>query len=116
MTIPIALRRNLQQRRLTLGHRDPRNPRCGFELINGEANFRLRGSLTVTRRLVPSGTAVVAGLDPAIHLVRKTLCEEGWMSGSSPGMTRGFLRRESSHPMKNAKKPNTAVDNVMTPA
>ena len=30
---------------------------------------------------------VIAGLDPAIHPLRKTLCEDGWMRGSSPRMT-----------------------------
>jgi hypothetical protein len=51
MTIPVALRRNVQQRRLTVGHRDANNPRRGFELINVAANFRFRKSLTVTGRL-----------------------------------------------------------------
>jgi hypothetical protein len=50
MTIPIALRRKMPPQRLTVGHRDVRNPRCGFELINAAANFRRRGSLTVTGR------------------------------------------------------------------
>jgi len=31
--------------------------------------------------------SVIAGLDPAIHLLRKTLLENGWMRGSSPRMT-----------------------------
>jgi hypothetical protein len=30
----------------------------------------------------------MAGLDPAIHLLRKDSCEDGWMRGSSPRMTR----------------------------
>jgi hypothetical protein len=50
MTIPIALRRKMPPQRLTVGHRDRRNLRCGFELINAAANFRLGGSLTVMRR------------------------------------------------------------------
>jgi len=29
----------------------------------------------------------MAGLDPAIHLLRKDSCEDGWMRGSSPRMT-----------------------------
>jgi hypothetical protein len=29
----------------------------------------------------------MAGLDPAIHPLRKTLLEDGWMRGSSPRMT-----------------------------
>jgi hypothetical protein len=37
---------------------------------------------------------VIAGLDPAIHpLSKESSCEDGWMPGSSPGMTsvlRGF--------------------------
>ena len=34
---------------------------------------------------------VIDGLDPAIHLLRKkTSCEDGWMPGSSPGMTSVF--------------------------
>jgi hypothetical protein len=41
MTIPIALTRNLQPQRLTVGHRDPENPRRGFELINAVACWRL---------------------------------------------------------------------------
>jgi hypothetical protein len=41
MTIPIALRRNVQQRRLTDGHRDADNPRRGFELINAAVRWRL---------------------------------------------------------------------------
>jgi hypothetical protein len=51
MTIPIVLSRKMAPQRLTVGHRDLRNRRCGFELINVAANFRLRGSLTVTRRV-----------------------------------------------------------------
>jgi hypothetical protein len=31
--------------------------------------------------------AVIAGLDPAINLLSKRPCAEGWMPGSSPGMT-----------------------------
>jgi hypothetical protein len=42
----------MQRRRLTLGHRNLRNPRCGFELINVSANFRRHGSLTVKRHLL----------------------------------------------------------------
>ncbi|MGB6236918.1 MAG: hypothetical protein WBG16_06165, partial [Bradyrhizobium sp.] len=38
---------------------------------------------------------VIAGLDPAIHLLRETLYEDGWMPGSSPGMTNFFPRRIS---------------------
>ena len=30
---------------------------------------------------------VITGLDPVIHLLHKTFCEDGWMPGSSPGMT-----------------------------
>jgi hypothetical protein len=30
---------------------------------------------------------VMAGLDPAIHHLRKTLFQRGWMRGSSPRMT-----------------------------
>jgi hypothetical protein len=30
----------------------------------------------------------MAGLDPAIHLLRNDSFEEGWMPGSSPGMTK----------------------------
>jgi hypothetical protein len=29
----------------------------------------------------------MAGLDPAIHLLRELLFEKRWMPGSSPGMT-----------------------------
>jgi hypothetical protein len=33
-------------------------------------------------------SSVIAGLDPAIHLLPKNVsCEEGWMPGSSPGTT-----------------------------
>src|SRR3954453_21111995 len=31
---------------------------------------------------------VMAGLDPAIHLPSKDCCEDGWMRGSSPRMTK----------------------------
>src|SRR5882724_1946421 len=31
--------------------------------------------------------SVIAGLDPAIHLLSETLFEDGWMRGSSPRMT-----------------------------
>src|SRR5437588_6670967 len=30
---------------------------------------------------------VIAGLDPAIHLLPQRLCEDGWIRGSSPRMT-----------------------------
>jgi hypothetical protein len=33
---------------------------------------------------------VMAGLDPAIHLLRKTLLEDGWIRGSSPRMTQMY--------------------------
>jgi hypothetical protein len=36
---------------------------------------------------------VIAGLDPAIHPFRKTLCEDGWIRGSSPRMTQIMLQR-----------------------
>jgi hypothetical protein len=59
----------MRQLGLTVGHRDVRNPRCGFELINAAA---VGGLLTVTRR----PHCVIAGLDPAIHPLRKTLLED----------------------------------------
>jgi hypothetical protein len=31
--------------------------------------------------------AVMAGLDPAIHLLKKRFSEDGWVRGSSPRMT-----------------------------
>jgi hypothetical protein len=34
MTIPIALPGKMAPQRLTVGHRDVRNPRCGFESMN----------------------------------------------------------------------------------
>jgi hypothetical protein len=34
MTIPIVLPRKMAPQRLTVGHRDRRNPWRGFELIN----------------------------------------------------------------------------------
>jgi hypothetical protein len=34
------------------------------------------------------GPGVIAGLDPAIHPLRKTPCEDGWIRGSSPRMTK----------------------------
>jgi hypothetical protein len=37
---------------------------------------------------------VVTGLDPVIHPSSKELSyEDGWMPGSSPGMTSGFVVR-----------------------
>jgi len=30
---------------------------------------------------------VITGLDPVIHLLRKSLCEERWIAGSSPATT-----------------------------
>jgi hypothetical protein len=35
---------------------------------------------------------VITGLDPVIHLLRKNFYEDGWMPGSSPGMTGAFYR------------------------
>jgi hypothetical protein len=40
MTIPIVSRK-MRPQRLTVGHRDRRNPRCGFELINAALRCRL---------------------------------------------------------------------------
>jgi hypothetical protein len=37
MTIPIVYPGKMRRRRLTVGHRNLRNPRCGFELINASA-------------------------------------------------------------------------------
>src|SRR5665213_2761715 len=34
-----------------------------------------------------SGTLVITGLDPVIHLLRKSLSEDRWIAGSSPVMT-----------------------------
>ncbi|HEX9588119.1 MAG TPA: hypothetical protein VGA15_10295, partial [Bradyrhizobium sp.] len=34
---------------------------------------------------------VITGLDPVIHLRTKAFCEDGWMPGSSPGMTSAFV-------------------------
>jgi hypothetical protein len=34
---------------------------------------------------------VITGLDPVIHLRTKAYCEDGWMPGSSPGMTSAFV-------------------------
>src|SRR5882757_3578231 len=34
---------------------------------------------------------VIAGLDPVIHLRTKAYCVDGWMPGSSPGMTSAFV-------------------------
>jgi hypothetical protein len=48
---PHRFDRKMATQRLTVGHRDLRNPRCGFELINVAANFRLGGALTVMRRV-----------------------------------------------------------------
>jgi hypothetical protein len=50
------------------------------------------GSALLSAHLEPSGTRlvslfVIAGLDPAIHPSSKNSCEDGWMPGSSPGMT-----------------------------
>jgi hypothetical protein len=70
MTIPIVSRK-MRPQRLTDGHRDRRNPRCGFELINAAV---VAGLLTVTRHPVtaswPGKSAKrVFALDvPAIHV------------------------------------------------
>jgi hypothetical protein len=62
------------------------------------------------RQIAASRTAtisqlVITGLDPVIHLLQKKFCEDGWMPGSSPGMTiNSILRRceersdEAIHP------------------
>jgi hypothetical protein len=59
----------------------------------------IRGSLVLLETLWNTGSpafagddervcfSVIAGLDPAIHLLRKNLLEDGWMRGSSPRMT-----------------------------
>jgi hypothetical protein len=36
---------------------------------------------------LPKHSSVIAGLDPAIHLLAKRSSEDGWMPGSSSGMT-----------------------------
>src|SRR5450631_4244592 len=43
----------------------------------------------IARSVIPI-EIVITGLDPVIHLLRKTFCEDGWMPGSSPGMTSAF--------------------------
>jgi hypothetical protein len=43
-------------------------------------------------------TFVIAGLDPAIHPLRKDSCEEGWMRGSSPRMTSHMIVIARSSP------------------
>jgi hypothetical protein len=44
---------------------------------------------------VVSQQLVIAGLDPAIHPLRQDSFEEGWMPGSSPGMTTEYDERAS---------------------
>jgi hypothetical protein len=45
---------------------------------------------------------VITGLDPVIHLLQNNFCEDGWMPGSSPGMTPKlfhFRHSGASNPM-----------------
>jgi hypothetical protein len=40
---------------------------------------------------VVSIVIVITGLDPVIHLLRKSCYEDGWMPGTSTGMTSVFV-------------------------
>src|SRR5947199_5222394 len=68
-------------------------------------------SVTLLRRAgTVSNTGVIAGLDPAIHPLRKDSCEDGWMRGSSPRMTREFvtapaLQRTAPQELRAALRP-----------
>jgi hypothetical protein len=99
MTIPIVMSGKMRRRRLTLGHRNLRNPRCGFELINVSVRWwvvnrdeggRRRHCEELLRRSNPVRGTI---LDCFVALLlAMTVCAA-----------------------KNAQKRNTAVDNVMTP-
>jgi hypothetical protein len=49
----------------------------------------------------PGDQDVVAGLDPAIHPLRENFLRDGWMPGSSPGMTSVFACTPSSSQKSN---------------
>src|SRR5215813_11414421 len=72
--------RRCQQRRA--------HPRRGLPLSDGRAGAQLRraGQGAQARR-TGVGSLVIAGLDPAIHRLRKTFRQEGWTRGSSPRVT-----------------------------
>jgi hypothetical protein len=46
---------------------------------------------------VPITRDVIAGLDPAIHHLKKCSDEDGWIRGSSPRMTAGQNGRIADH-------------------
>jgi hypothetical protein len=88
----------MRRRRLTVGHRNLRNPRCGFELINAEVRWRL-----VNRD------------GPDTPSLRGTLAAKQSSLRRRSGLLRRFALAMTVHAAENAKKRNTAVDNVMTP-
>src|SRR5262249_28433013 len=59
-------------------------------VLNNEKSLLAR--VRWRRPLCEASGSVIAGLDPAIHPLRKTSCEERWTPGSSPGVTRARPR------------------------
>src|SRR5437588_1038796 len=61
--------------------------------------------------IVPNTAPVIAGLDPAIHHLRKILCKDGWIRGSSPRKTRAefgtapALQRTAREELRAALRP-----------
>ena len=55
------------------------------------SNALFAGTRAVPVRMIQDGwhglSSVIAGLDPAIHLLCKTLLRSGWTRGSSPRVT-----------------------------
>jgi hypothetical protein len=51
----------------------------------------------------------MAGLDPAIHPLRKSLFEDGWIRGSSPRMTQSMLQRLAQIPIYSFKQPSFRI-------
>src|SRR4051812_41006854 len=65
------------------------------ESQGGRGGIMRRIALSAIPATLLTHLFVVAGLDPAIHLLRNTLLRNGWMPGSSPGMTVRDLKGQS---------------------
>jgi hypothetical protein len=99
----------MRPRGLTVGHRDRRNPRCGFELINVAANFP---DWRIVNRDAEASTPSWPACPghPRLGASQKQDVDARHKAGHDD---RDFRRAVISSD-ENASKRITAVDNLMT--
>src|SRR6516225_8711727 len=79
-------------------HADVHAQRCEPSPREAERGWRERSERRVRGRIPRRNSSVTRGLDPRVHLFRKSFSRTGWIAGSSPAMTTAIAARVCPSP------------------